>query len=79
MWSIHQVAEFYLLDRYRYNLQQCLIAGLPATSGSLRISDIQLTAAIHLCRIHEVIQPDGSVYVTGLGIVLCRSGFSRLQ
>ena len=74
------MVQFSVLDKY--NLQQCLIAGLPATSGSLRMSlrsHIQLTASIHLCRMGEVIQPDGSMHLPGLGVVLRKSGFTRLQ
>ena len=74
------MVEFSVLDKY--NLQQCLIAGQLATNGSLRMSvrsHIQLTASIYLCRMGEVIKPDGSIRLPGLGVVLRKSGFSKLQ
>ena len=39
----------------------------------------QVSASILLCRLHEVIQSDGSMHLPGLGVVLRGSGFSRLQ
>ena len=39
----------------------------------------QVSASILLCRLHEDIQLDGSMYLPGLGVVLHGSGFLRLQ
>ena len=80
VYLIPPAVQFSVPDKY--NSQQCLIAGLPATSSSLRMSlrsHIQLIGSIRLCRMGEVIQPDGSMDLPGLGVVLRKSGFSRLQ